>query len=266
MNVTQATAERADPVVNLSGVSKSWPARRSLFRRIISQERGVLSDVSLHVRRGTIAVLLGENGAGKTTLLKIVAGLARPDTGAVSLFGESDACAVDRLRAKRVSYSGGERGFYFRLTVRENLRFFATLDGFRGKRRCERVDRVCDIVDLRDDVDRRFSDLSSGLRQRVAIARALLGDPDLLLLDEPTRTLDPLHAEAVRTFVRETLVGVHGKTVILATNQLAEAERLGDTVFVLRDAKLHELAGGIDELRRTSPDELFHPYHPEVAP
>lgn len=219
----------------------------------------MLDDVSFAVRDGTVLALLGENGAGKTTLLKLIAGLARPDAGSIALFGETDPRAVDALRRTRVAYSGGERGFYFRLTVRQNLDFFAALDGFRGRDRAERIVRACAAVDVTRELDTRFAELSSGLRQRTAIARALLGDADVLLLDEPTRTLDPLHAAAIRAFVRDVLVRERGKTVVLATNNLHEAVVLGDAASVVRDGRLVPLDLSGDALERIAPERLFTP-------
>jgi len=227
-------------VIALEKVSKTWPARWRFFRKV-QASREILCDVTFSVGRGEIFVLLGENGAGKTSILKIIAGLACEDAGTISLLGESSAAQLAAIRRRHLTYSGGERGFYFRLTVRENLSLFGTLEGLRGKLLRSRIDTVSEIADLADDVDRRFGDLSSGMRQRVALARALLSDPDIVLLDEPTRTLDPVHALSIRSFIRDTLVRSQGKTVLLATNALDEAFELADRIGILRETRLFNI-------------------------
>jgi ABC-type multidrug transport system ATPase subunit len=229
---TRALDER---VVELAGVRKGWP-RRSRFAPLDSVARDVLVDVTFAVNRGEIVAVLGENGSGKTTLLKIVAGLARPDGGVIRLLGR-DGTASPACRTQ-VAYAGGERGFYFRLTARENLAFFAALDGLEARERRSRIVEVARAVDVEADLDRRFADLSSGIRQRLAVARALIADPQILLLDEPTRALDPPHASSLRRFIRETLARRLGKTIIIATNLIDEARELGDRVAVLRSKTL----------------------------
>ena len=222
--------------IEVDGISKRWPQRASFFRRRAPAEH-VLRNVTFDVRTGEIVVVLGENGAGKTTLLKIVGGLARPDAGDVRILGY-DARTPPAVLRERVAYAGGERGFYYRLTVRENLAFFGALGGLHARTRAERIASVARMVDIERELDKRFADLSSGLRQRLAIARALLGDPDILLLDEPTRALDPPHALDMRRFIRQTLSRHYGKTVIVATNLIDEATELGDRTAVLRGAAL----------------------------
>ncbi len=221
--------------IEVTGIRKRWPQRGSFFGRKAPGAE-VLVDVTFDVRPGEIVVVLGENGAGKTTLLKIVGGLARPDAGDVRILGY-DALAPSTVLRERVAYAGGERGFYFRLTVRENLAFFCALGGLRSRLRAERIVRVARMVDIERELDKRFADLSSGLRQRLAIARALLSDPEILLLDEPTRALDPPHALDMRRFIRE-FARQCGKTIIVATNLIDEAIELGDRIAVLRRSAL----------------------------
>lgn len=217
---------RADcePVVELAGVTKRWPRRAWPPQRTIAWPV-ILANVTLCVRRCETLAVLGENGAGKTTLLKIIGGWARPDSGSVRVRG-------------RVAYAAGERGFYFRLSVRENLAFFGALDGLRARERARRINEVARIVDIEADLNRRFAALSSGARQRLAVARALLADPNVVLLDEPTRALDPVHATDLRRFVRESLAARAQKTVIVATNLIDEARELGGRVAILRAGTL----------------------------
>lgn len=225
------------PVIEVVAVRKSWP-QRGWFARRTAPPTEVFRDVNCVVRRGEIVVVLGENGAGKTTLLKIVGGLARPDEGQVRVYG-SDGRAWP-ARYPRLAYAGGgERGFYYRLTARENLTFFGALDGLHRRQVAERICEVARVVDIERELDKTFAELSSGLRQRLAIARALLNDPEILLLDEPTRALDPPHAADLRRFIRTMLAQRCGKTVIVATNLIEEAIELGDRIAVLRRTGLH---------------------------
>ncbi len=232
----------AEPTILVEGVSKRWPERARWLRRSRqTQQPKVLDNVDLVVRRGEILCVLGENGAGKTTLLKIVGGLARADAGKVTLVGFGEPGSSPDIR-RRISYGGGgERGFYYRLTARENMQLFATLDGLVGPRLRERIAAAIELVDLQAHLDKRFGDLSTGMRQRLSIARALLGEPDVLLLDEPTRALDPLHAAALQSLIRDTLARRYQKTVLVATNLIDEAHQLAGRVAVLRGAHLHEL-------------------------
>jgi ABC-type multidrug transport system ATPase subunit len=197
----------------------------------------VLRDVSFSVAQGEIAALLGENGSGKTTLLKIVGGLALPDAGAVDIGSRHERGRAPRTR---VVYEGGDRGFYPRLTVHQNLALYGRLAGFAGDDLRKRIMTVAEIVNVQSQLKRRFADLSTGYKQRAALARALLSDPDILLLDEPTRALDPVSAASIRSFIRINLVNEAKKTVLLATNTLDEAFELGDRILVLRDKKLSE--------------------------
>ncbi len=222
--------------MEVAGVRKSWPQRRWLPQRR-TPAADVLANVNFTVRRGETMVVLGENGAGKTTLLKIVGGLARPDHGDVRVLGYDVRTPPPVLR-QRIAYAGGERGFYYRLTGRENLAFFCALGGLAPRAAAKRIAEVASMVDIERDIDKAFADLSSGLRQRLAIARALSGDPAVLLLDEPTRALDPPHARDMRRFIRETLAEKCGKTVIVATNLIDEATELGDRIAVLRKQTL----------------------------
>ena len=200
--------------------------------------RIALHDINLTVQRGELLGLLGPNGAGKTTLLKVMATLTIPDSGRILLDGID--IAKDPMAAKsRVGLcTSEERSFYFRLTARENLQFFGALTGLRGKTLRDRIVEVSRFVGLESSLDRRFAEYSSGMRQRLTVARALLSDPRVVFLDEPTRAVDPVHAEKIRELIRERLVNELGKTVIVATNVLDEAWSICDRVAVLSEGRI----------------------------
>jgi ABC-2 type transport system ATP-binding protein len=225
-----------DPIIVVEDVRKSFPSvfgSAALFRYGGRPPRTVaLTDISIRVQRGELFGLLGPNGAGKTTLMKLAAGLAYPDQGRILIDG------IDVVKSPRQSKSriglctSEERSFYFRLTARQNLEFFGALAGLYGKTLRHRIGEVIDLVDLRFAIDQRFGGFSSGMRQRLTVARALLADPPVLLLDEPTRAVDPVHAEDLRRLIREELVGRQNKTVLLATNLLDEAWALCDRLAI----------------------------------
>jgi len=216
------------------------------FRR--AERIQALRGVDLHVQNGEIFGLLGPNGAGKTTLLKILSCLVLPDRGRAVVAGE-DVVNEGKVKPKIGLVHTDERSFYWRLSGRENLDFFSQLYDVPRKRSKARINELLERVDMVEPADRRFADYSSGMKQRLAIARALLHDPPILLMDEPTRSLDPASAMALRIFIRDELKARDGKTVLLATHNLREAETMCDRVAILVKGKVREI-GTVEEVRR----------------
>ena len=238
--------------ITVEGLTKSFPRRKSLpeivrepFARAPRAE--ALRGVTLSIRRGEMFGLLGPNGAGKTTLLKVLCGLVLPEGGRAEVLGVPVASAA--LTSVLGLVHGEERSFYWRLTARENLAFFARLYGMSRAERHEKTDRLLRMVGLDGDADRRFSDFSSGMRQRMAIARALIADPRVLLMDEPTRSLDPVNAASLREWLAAELHARGDRTIVLATHNLREAESLCDRIAVISRGRVVAL-GTPDELRR----------------
>ncbi len=180
-------------------------------------------------------------------MLRLLAGLVLPDSGRITIDGIDTGAEPLRARLRIGLCTGEERSFYYRLTARSNLAYFGALAGVRRHDLPRRIAEVAEAVDLTDHLDRRFDEFSAGMRQRMSFARALLADPSVLLLDEPTRAVDPGHTYELRRFIRDELVNRYGKTVILATNQLDEAWELCDRIAVLRAGRIVTIA---------SPDEL----------
>jgi ABC-2 type transport system ATP-binding protein len=228
--------------VRLRGVSKSFPTSLSIaswirYRGAVPR-RTVLHDISLAVRPGELFGLLGPNGAGKTTLLKMLATLCIADRGEIMIGGIDARSQSVRAKRKIGLCTSEERSFYFRLTARDNLRFFGALQGLIADELERRVEEAASMVDLTFALERRFDTFSSGMRQRLSVARALLGNPDIILFDEPTRAVDPIHARAIRALIRDELVNRLGKTAILATNSLEEAWEVCDSVAIIQDGRI----------------------------
>jgi ABC-2 type transport system ATP-binding protein len=225
--------------VILESVSKTFRHRPALFNWLGREQRGetrALTSVSLTVSAGSVLVLLGPNGSGKTTLLKLVSTMLLPDHGWISVNG-----ADTRKQAGKVRQNVGfavvtERSFFPRLTARENLEFFAALDDVARKCRKQQVETILQQVGLSHAADRLVMKFSSGMWQRLGIARALLKNPSVILLDEPTRSLDPGSATQFFDLVRT--LAAQGAAVILATHSFQEALAVGDFVAVLDHGRL----------------------------
>lgn len=246
-------AGSSELAVDVRDLVKTYPKTRTwreLVRRVPPSHVEALRGLTLSVPRGSTCGLLGANGAGKTTLLKALATLVLPTSGTASVEGHDvveDAAAV---RAAIGLVVAEERSFYWRLTGRQNLAFFAALHDLPSKEARARGAELLEVVGLADAADRPYREYSSGMRQRLSIARGLLASPRVLLMDEPTRALDPPSAAWIRRFVRERLVGERGTTVLLATHDLLEAETTCDRLALVEGGRV-VAAGTPGELKRT---------------
>ena len=212
--------------------------------------------VSFAVGRGATAALLGANGAGKTTTLAMVLGLLLPSAGSVRIFG-SDLAANRYALLPRMNFSSPYTDLPHRLTVRENLTVYARLYNLDGVR--QRIERMAETLDLGDFLKRPTGKLSAGQRTRVALAKALLNDPELLLLDEPSASLDPDTADWVRGVI-ERYRAETGATILLASHNMAEVERLCDDVFVMAGGRIVESGtpeAMIERHARSTLEEVF---------
>jgi ABC-2 type transport system ATP-binding protein len=242
-----AAATTGETVVRVSGLTKRFSARRSLKETLLhpfdTSKTTVVSDVSFTTDAGEFLGLLGPNGAGKTTLLKMLSTLIIPDEGTASVAGKDvvrDSAAVRELVSPCLTM---ERSLYYRLSARQNLEVYADLQAVDRHERDARIGEVLKAVSLADTGEKMVGQFSSGMLQRLLIARALLTRPRLLLLDEPTRSLDPISAREFRIFLREELARQRGCAVIIATHNAEEAFELCDRVGVLNHGRL--LASGV---------------------
>ena len=221
--------------------------RDLFFRPGKRKETIALNEVTFHVNKGELFSLLGPTGAGKTTLIKVLCNLVLPTSGQAFVNGLDVTKSGKQIR-KSIGYViGDERSFYWRLTGRQNLEFFAKLNNLNREQTKERVEAVLDLINMSRFAGDLFKNYSSGQKQKIAIARGLLADPDILILDEPTRSLDPTSAKNIRNFIRKEMVDKKGKTVFLATHNLTEAEELSDRLAILNTGAIKAM-GSIEEI------------------
>ena len=221
------------------GVSPAALTIEGLSKRFGSGDDAVLAvdDVSLTVERGSVVGLLGPNGAGKTTLIKCALGIVLPDAGTVRVFG------TDVGDGRRAAYDDvdamleGARNDYWRLTVRENLRYFATIHGIDPDSVTARHDRLLDRLGLTAKADTPVRDLSRGMKQKVSLASVLAGGAELVFLDEPTLGLD---VESSRTLRRELkrLAREEGLTIVVSSHDMAVIEDVCDRVVMMANGRI----------------------------
>src|SRR6476646_1237217 len=204
--------------------------------------------ISFRIARGSITGLLGGNGAGKTTTIAMIMGLVLPTAGRIQVLGhpmpEHSADVLGRM-----NFESPYVDMPMRLTVRQNLTIFGRLYAVANLH--ERIEQLATDLDLGDFLDRANGKLSAGQKTRVALAKALINQPELLLLDEPTASLDPDTADWIRQHL-ETYRKVHGATILLASHNMLEVERLCDRVIIMKRGKIED-----DD----SPDQIMARYN-----
>ncbi|WP_431856275.1 ABC transporter ATP-binding protein [Azospirillum sp.] len=215
-----------------------------------------VDSVSFTVAAGTVTGLLGGNGAGKTTTISMLLGLLLPTSGTVEVLG-ADMARHRHAVLPRMNFSSPYVELPHRLTVRENLTVYGHLYGLHGVR--ARVEELAEALDLTKFLERPSGSLSAGQKTRVALAKALLNRPELLLLDEPTASLDPDTADWIRTYL-ERYRAESGATILLASHNMLEVERLCDDVLMLRQGRIVDHgapAALIARYGRASLEEVF---------
>jgi ABC-2 type transport system ATP-binding protein len=211
---------------------------RALLQPVARPTERALAGVSFTVSAGEAVALVGANGAGKSTLLRILATLILPTRGRALLGGFDVEHDSSRARTQFGYHTGGDEGFYSRLTARANLTFFAAMNNLSITDARERISRVAEWMDLGGDLDRQVRTLSTGITHRLGLARALLHGPAVLLLDEPTRSLDPLAAADFRRLLKDDLVRGRGTTLLFASHTLSEVEEIADRVILLEQGRI----------------------------
>ena len=231
--------------ISIRNLSKTYPVPfrrlRAFFRRPVKDPVEALRDVSFAVETGEIFGLIGRNGAGKTTLTKIVATLVQPTTGSVSVHDHDSVSDDEHVRRQIGLSTAEERSFYWRLTSEQNLMFFARLHGLSDRVARERIKDLFAKLELDEVARRRFGELSTGNKQRLAVARALLANPPVLLLDEPTRSLDPLAAARLRELIQSLAQQDPPVTILLTSHNLTEVETLCARVAIISRGRIRAI-------------------------
>ena len=227
--------------VSIDQLTKHFPIRRGV-RELLSgarrRETTVVDRVSFDVTVGEVFGVLGPNGAGKSTIFRMLSTMVAPDDGSATVCGQDISLEPSRVRATLAAVSSDERSLNWRLSARENLLLFAALQRVPRTETDGLVTSMLGIVGLDGTGNKMVAAFSSGMRQRLLIARALLARPRVLLLDEPTRALDPISAQEFRQFLRSELVDQQRCTILLATHNADEALGFCDRVVVLNRGRV----------------------------
>ncbi len=240
----QYNAAMTQPIIEVRDLRKSFAGAVAV------------DGISFVAARGAITGLLGGNGAGKTTTIGMLLGLILPSSGSIAVMGEDMVRHRHRV-LPRMNFSSPYVDFPARLTVRETLEVFGRLYGLRD--RAARIARLAGDLHLRRFLEQRAGSLSAGQKTRLALAKALINTPDLLLLDEPTASLDPDTGDWIRAYL-ETYRRETGATILLASHNMAEVERLCDEVLMMRAGRIVD-RGTPDALRarfgRANMEQVF---------
>ena len=241
-------------MIHIEGLEKRFArnvGHPALWRRILGRYRTVpvvaIDGLDLHVEQGRFFSLLGPNGAGKTSTVRVLCTLLLPDAGSCRVAGYDVATQPREVRRSIGVSIRGERSVYWKITGRQNLRYFAGLYGMRGEAVRRRIGEVTELVGLTGRIDDYVERYSMGMKQRLAIAVSLLHRPPVLLLDEPTIGLDPNGARALRGLLRG-LCKEEGVTIFYTTHYLHEAEELSDRLAIIHEGR-KVLEGSPDEVR-----------------
>ncbi|GIU82319.1 MAG: ABC transporter ATP-binding protein [Acidobacteria bacterium] len=227
--------------VLVENISKTYPVSFPRLKKFLGIKFNppveALKNVSFGIEEGEIFGLIGKNGAGKTTLTKIIATLIQPTSGRVLVKGYDSVRDEVKVRSLIGLATAEERSFYWRLSCEQNMMFFARLYSMSDREAKKRIYELFEKLNLTSLAKRRFSELSTGNRQRLAVARALLPNPEVLLLDEPTRSLDPLAAAEMRALI----ASLKGVSILLTSHNLSEIEELCHRVAIISKGEIQDI-------------------------
>ncbi|WDV44742.1 ABC transporter ATP-binding protein [Clostridiaceae bacterium M8S5] len=216
-----------------SNISKTYTFKEKKKFHLAKRKRVcAVKKLSLELEKGKIIGLLGVNGAGKTTTIKMLCGIIDPTSGSIMIDGIDSVKYYKKVKEKLNLITGGERNLYWRLSARENLEYFGSLYGIQKKELDKRIDKLLDMVDLKDSENMPVERYSKGMKQRLQIARGVINDPDYIFLDEPTLGLDINIAQKMRTYIKK-LATDNNKGILLTTHYITEAEELCDYIYII---------------------------------
>lgn len=222
-------------VVKVENLKRTFNTKKGFIKKekVVTE---ALKGISFDIKKGEIFGLLGENGAGKTTTIKILTTLLLPTSGKVDVLGYDPVREEKKIRPLINFVFGGERSLYWRLSGRENLRYFADLYKIDERVQSKRIEEILEVVGLRDKADNKVETYSKGMKQRLQIARGLINDPEIIFLDEPTIGLDPVGALELRNTIRN--LQSLDKTMLLTTHYMYEADELCDRIAILKEGEI----------------------------
>src|SRR5213593_2255787 len=223
------------PVVEAHDLSRVYKTHTGTIRRRVKEIEAV-KGVSFEIEKGELFGLLGPNGAGKTTTIKMLVTLLIPTSGAARVLGHDVVHSARTVRRNIGYVFGGDRGAYERLSGLDNLRYFSELYGVPPKVQKRRIPELLELVGLMGREKERVEGYSRGMKQRAHIARGLLHDPPVVVMDEPTIGLDPVGARELRHTIAE--LARAGKTVLLTTHYMYEADALCDRIAVIAKGEI----------------------------
>ncbi len=239
-------------IIETKNLSKRFYAAKNLRQFIFNPFARInsvlaIDNLSLQIKRAELFAVVGPNGAGKTTLIKILSGLVLPTKGNATVNAYDIIKDEVKVKESIGLLTGEERSFYWRLTGRENLNFFASLYNLNRSQAKSRIKELTRLLGIQN-LDKRFQEYSTGMKQRFAVARSLLNNPAILFMDEPTKNLDPLAAKHLREFIKEELVGRQAKTVLFCTHNLSEAAFLAQRMAIIDKGRI-KASDSLDGLR-----------------
>ncbi len=242
-------------VIEASGLYKTYIEKRGLVRRKVKKVEA-LKGISFKVEKGTVFGLLGPNGAGKTTTVKILSTLLVPDKGRAWIMGYDVLEEPEKVREIIGVSLSVERGFFWKLTGYENLKYFGMLRGLSGRELDRRIRELMDLLGLLElGADTKFyEDFSLGMKARLSLARALIHDPPVLILDEPTLGLDPASSRHIRRLI-VGLAHEEGRTVLITSHNMWEVEVICDNVAIINKGRIIAM-GTVPELKRMVSKEI----------
>jgi ABC-2 type transport system ATP-binding protein len=231
------------PIISFRNVTMHFPIAKRYRELILHPFRPrrvcrALADTTFGVQEGDRIAVLGPNGAGKTTLLKLIGGLLLPTEGDIIVNGFSTLHHNSAARKSVGFVLNEDRSFFWRLTAVQNLEFFGALDNLWGADLRNRIRELISLVGLEEAADRPIAAYSSGMKQRLALARGLIADPGVLILDEPTRALDPIACDDLIELIMNRIYSDSRKTLLIATHRLEEAIKLCNKVLVIDRGRL----------------------------
>ncbi len=234
-----------EPVIEINNINKSFSVSRPIMSWVLSgfsrQKRiQALENVSFKVTGTQILAVAGPNGAGKTTLLRILADLLEPDSGSVRLCGKNINGDMTHIR-RRIGYiSSDERSFFWRLSGRQNLEFFASLYRMSRSRTRNRIDDMLQLFGLKRKSEQLFRDYSAGTRKKFAIIRGLLHEPQILMLDEVTNSLDCDSAALVKHLIRSYVSKKQNRAAVWSTHRTEEISEICDSLLIIERGKVRK--------------------------